>query len=153
MTALHSVSSLSRGPTAPAQTSRFYPNQPMQSVGDRRNHTAVHGHEPCAPTANGCCSSCFQRSFAEARLPNLRLEEQQLRPYLLYLSGQLTIFAAPLLAQRFASEGAEVEGYWFGSFQFNLRALRQRIRGRFRFLERATFRVSRHAIPSHAHTM
>ena len=42
------------------------------------------------------------------------------------LSGQLTIFATPLLAQRFASEGAEAEGYWFGSFQLSPRPLRQR---------------------------
>ncbi|CAE7484969.1 unnamed protein product [Symbiodinium sp. CCMP2456] len=58
-----------------------HPPTDLSEVGSAQSHCSrfVDGYEPCAPTANGCCSS------------------------------QLTIFAAPLLAQRFASEGAEVD--------------------------------------------
>ena len=103
----------------------------------RRTRTAVHGHELCSPTANGCCSSCWQPAFAEARLANFRLEACQFVRICCIRSAYhlRSTVACATLCQR-GSRGGGVLG-WI--FQLNPRFLRQRKQRIFRVLERATF--------------
>ena len=50
----------------------------------RQGHTAVQGHAPCSPTANGCCSRCWQPEICRGSPCELSVGSLPLRRYLLY---------------------------------------------------------------------